>query len=74
MSDGSAAVIDVVVNGEPSRLEAGLTLTTWLQSVGRDARTVAIELNGEIAPRATFDGTPIRDGDRLEVVGFVQGG
>lgn len=64
----------MVVNGEPTRLDAGLTLSAWLESVGRDARTVAIELNGEIAPRTTFRETPIRDGDRLEVVAFVQGG
>ncbi|MEM1176832.1 MAG: sulfur carrier protein ThiS [Acidobacteriota bacterium] len=67
-------MIETVVNGERTELESELTLAAWLEAKGRDARTVAIELNGDIVPRARFGETTIRHGDRLEVVAFVQGG
>lgn len=67
-------MLEVVINGETVSLDAGLSLGTWLQSIGRDPRTVAIERNGAIVPRADYDGTPIEAGDRLEIVHFVQGG
>ncbi|HEV7516205.1 MAG TPA: sulfur carrier protein ThiS, partial [Thermoanaerobaculia bacterium] len=37
-------------------------------------RTVAVELNGDILPRDEYGARPLRAGDRLEVVHFVQGG
>jgi sulfur carrier protein len=35
---------------------------------------VAVELNGEIVPRAHWVETIVEEGDRLEVVHFVGGG
>ena len=66
--------VDVVVNGETTSLAAGLTLASWLESIGRDPRTVAIEYNGRIVPRGDYGDIAIEAGDRLEVVHFVQGG
>jgi thiamine biosynthesis protein ThiS len=45
-----------------------------LAELGRHPRTVAVERNGAILPRERYDGTRLEAGDRLEVVGFVQGG
>jgi thiamine biosynthesis protein ThiS len=42
--------------------------------LGRDPRTVAVERNGDLVPRARFAETRLGTGDRLEVVHFVQGG
>lgn len=67
-------MIDVVVNGEPQRLKADLSLASWLESIDRDPRVVAIEHNGEIVPRSSFSAVRLENGDRLEVVQFVQGG
>lgn len=66
--------IQIWVNGEATAAAAGLTLATWLEGLGRDPRTVAIERNGVLVPRARFADTPLDDGDRLELVQFVQGG
>ena len=38
------------------------------------ADRVAVELNGELAPRAAWAATAVRSGDKLEVVHFVGGG
>lgn len=69
-----ATTISFTVNGEPAEAPAGLTLAGWLELLGRDPRTVAIERNGRLAPRATFGQVPLEAGDRLELVQFVQGG
>lgn len=52
----------------------GATVADLLAELGRHPRTVAVEHNGEILPRERYPGTPLREGDRVEVVGFVQGG
>lgn len=70
--------ISIQVNGKSVELERGdsgsPTVASWLDGLGRDPRTVAIERNGEILPRARYAETPLEPGDRLEVVQFVQGG
>jgi len=39
----------------------------------RDDR-VAVEVNLNIVDRRTFEGMALRDGDRVEVIGFIGGG
>ena len=46
-------------------------LATWL---ALPAYGSAIELNGEVVRRAEHGATPLREGDRLEVVRLVGGG
>lgn len=64
----------IQVNGEPRELAPGTDLASLLEELGRHPRTVAVERNGEIVPRARYADTELLDGDRLEIVGFVQGG
>jgi thiamine biosynthesis protein ThiS len=66
--------LDIVLNGEPHRLPAGASVLDVVAGLGRDPRTVAVERNGAIVRRADYAATPLAAGDRLEVVGFVQGG
>jgi sulfur carrier protein len=35
---------------------------------------VAAAVNGEVVPRRAWPGTPLQDGDQVEVVTAVQGG
>ena len=46
-------------------------LSTWL---GLPAFGTAIELNGAVVRRAEHQATPLREGDRLEIVKLVGGG
>ncbi len=69
-----ALQIEIVVNGEPREVAAGSSVADFLAALGRDPRTVAVEVNGDILPRARYAERPLAAGDRLEVVHFVQGG
>ena len=50
------------------------TLAELLRERGVDPRSVAIEFNGEVLPRTRYSETTLGEGDRIEIVGFVQGG
>jgi len=66
--------LELTVNGEAWRGAAGSSVADLLLQLGLDARLVAVELNGEILPRTERAARELRDGDRVEVVRFVQGG
>ncbi|MFL6261259.1 MAG: sulfur carrier protein ThiS [Thermoanaerobaculia bacterium] len=70
----AVAFLEVVLNGEPHRVPEGATVADLVASLGRHPRTVAVERNGDLVPRARFAETRLDAGDRLEVVHFVQGG
>ena len=64
----------LILNGEPYEIASGSTLLDLVSGLGRDPRTVAVERNGDLVPRASYGETVLASGDRLEVVHFVQGG
>ena len=55
-------------------LESPSRLDQVLQALEMRADRVAVELNGELAPRTQWPETAVRAGDRLEIVHFVGGG
>jgi thiamine biosynthesis protein ThiS len=67
-------MLELILNGEPHRLQEGATVADLVTGLGSDPRTVAVERNGDLVPRARFAGTALAAGDRIEVVRFVQGG
>ena len=62
----------VSLNGEP-RTVAGGTLAEILAECGYDGR-FATAVNETFVPDADRAAQPIRDGDRIEVLGAMQGG
>jgi len=66
--------VSIQLNGEPRRVADGSTVGDLLAELGRHPRAVAVEHNDRILPRQQYDATRLDDGDRVEVVGFVQGG
>ena len=64
----------IVVNGEGRDVSAALTVAGLIDSLGFDARKIAVEHNREIVRRSAFAVTPIEDGDALEIVHFIGGG
>jgi thiamine biosynthesis protein ThiS len=69
-----APAIELRVNGAAHAVDPGATVADLVATLGRDPRTVAVERNGDIVPRARWAATPLAVGDRLEIVQFVQGG
>ncbi|HEV2851749.1 MAG TPA: sulfur carrier protein ThiS [Thermoanaerobaculia bacterium] len=72
--DTAPALLDVLLNGDPYQIAEGATVADLVAGLGRHPRTVAVERNGDLVPRARFAETRLESGDRLEVVHFVQGG
>ncbi len=66
--------MQLTINGETKPFPDSLTLTTLVEHLGLKSDRVAIELNHDIAPRASWPATQLHDGDRLEIVHFVGGG
>lgn len=64
----------VTINGEQRELTAPVSVAELLNSLGLDARKVALERNLEIVPRSDYQGTMVGDGDKLEIVHFIGGG
>ncbi len=63
----------VRINGEETNA-LGKTIAEYLSESGYDTKRVAVELNGDILPKAQYDSTVLHNGDSVEVVSFVGGG
>ena len=69
--------LTLTVNGKERTLDAlgqGTTLAAVLEALSLRADRIAVELNGELAPRTGWAEQTVHAGDRLEVVHFVGGG
>ena len=53
---------------------AGQSVTQYLTENSYDLKRVAVELNGDILPKAQYESTLLQDGDSIEIVSFVGGG
>jgi thiamine biosynthesis protein ThiS len=62
------------INGEQRDFPDGLTVAALVAQLGMKPDRVAVELNLEIVPRASWETTELKNGDKLEVVHFVGGG
>jgi sulfur carrier protein len=67
-------LITVQVNGNAHSCPAQTPLPKILEQLGLNPRLVAVEYNGEILPRQEWQETPLKAGDRLEIVTIVGGG
>lgn len=65
--------MELRVNGERKDSDAE-SLLEMISSMGLEPKRVAVELNGNIVPRAEFGKIKLKDGDSLEIVHFVGGG
>ncbi len=66
--------IQIHVNGQARTWRSGATIADLLQDLDIQTERVAVELNLEILDRAAFGQRPLKDGDRVEILGFIGGG
>jgi sulfur carrier protein len=66
----------VELNGRPAELPAGATVFDAIEAAGAapNGRGVAAAVDGEVVRRGDWTHTPLRDGQKVEVVMAVQGG
>jgi sulfur carrier protein len=61
----------IEVNGERVELEQAATVAAL---IGEQRKGVAVAIDGEVVPRSEWDRTEVAEGQRVEVVGAIQGG
>lgn len=66
----------VVLNGEERALPEGASVSDAVRATGaaEGSRGMAVALDGEVVPRAMWEGTELAEGGRVEVLRAVQGG
>ncbi len=67
--------ISIEVNGRSRRVRGG-SVVELLTELGHDPSSsgIAVALNDEVVRRGAWGETPVGEGDRVEIVGAVQGG
>ena len=66
--------IAIAVNGDSCRVPSGSTVADLVQARGLTPTQVAVEVNQDLVPRDARAETPLREGDRVELVTLVGGG
>jgi sulfur carrier protein len=65
-----------MLNGKEIETALDITVETLLaQSLKTDARDgIAVAVNGEVVPKATWSQRRLQEGDKVEIIRAVQGG
>ena len=66
--------MNLIVNGKTKEIATVSNVAEMVVALGLKADRIAVELNLNIVPRADWEATTVREGDRVEVVQFVGGG
>jgi len=66
--------IKTFINGAMREVATGTTVLELLNGLDIKPQGIAVELNLEIVPKSKYEETPLRDGDRVEIVRMVGGG
>ncbi|WP_116111827.1 sulfur carrier protein ThiS [Austwickia chelonae] len=64
----------IVVNGESRPWQSDWSLASLVEGEGYRQERIAVEVNGLIIPKVSFDEYVLAEGDRVEIVHFVGGG
>jgi sulfur carrier protein len=66
--------MNVTLNGVATDMEDGTTLADVVANELRSDKGVAAAVDGEVAPKTTWSGLILRDGQAIELLTAVQGG
>jgi sulfur carrier protein len=72
MADSTPTTI--TLNGDPYAIDGDLRLSALLERLNMRKGRVAVEINREIVPKASYPATIIKPGDSVEIINFVGGG
>ena len=66
----------IELNGERIELRAHVSVAELIERAGAggERRGVAVAVDGEVVPRSAWQETLVSDGQKVEVVGAIQGG
>jgi thiamine biosynthesis protein ThiS len=66
--------MQITVNGNSMDVEDGLSIDGLLARLNVKREFTAVAVNREVASRASYARTPLREGDRVEIVHPMGGG
>jgi len=66
--------VTITVNGEQQQIDEAATLLALLERHGVPSVGSAVALNDDVVPRGRHAATPLREGDRVEIIVAVAGG
>ncbi len=64
----------IIVNGQPERADAEVTIAALIAAHNLEPLRVAVEVNEQLVRRRDFEQTQLQADDRVEIVTFVGGG
>ncbi|AVX20100.1 MULTISPECIES: sulfur carrier protein ThiS [Carboxydocella] len=67
-------MVEILLNGQPTSIEAGTTIAALLASKNLNPQLVVVEVNREIIDRNRFAEVALNPGDQVEIVKFLGGG
>lgn len=65
--------MQIRLNGEAREISAA-TLSALITELELTGKRIAVELNGEIAPRSQHESITLKSGDHIEIVHAIGGG
>jgi thiamine biosynthesis protein ThiS len=66
--------MEIIVNGEQKKVEAGTSVEGYLTGLDLNLETVVIECDGDILKREEYPLRILQEGCVLEVIRFIGGG
>ena len=64
----------IILNGNSKELPNPYSVLDLLQELHLAEKRLAVELNGEIVPRSTFEEKALKENDKVEIVHAIGGG
>jgi sulfur carrier protein len=68
------SALAIRLNGEPREVAAGSTLAQLVDALGLAGRKIAVAVNRDVVPRASYAARVLQAGDRVEILEAVGGG
>jgi len=66
-------MINLILNGKPQSV-TGPRLSDLIKEQGLEGRKIAVERNGAIVKRDSYENVSLAEGDIIEILQFVGGG
>ena len=66
--------MQIYLNGEEKQIPVELDMAGLIKLLELTDQRIAVEVNGELVPRSTFSGHPLKADDQVEIIHAVGGG
>lgn len=66
--------MQIQVNGKPTDIKGEITISALLSALDIEPEQVAVEIDRNVVPRASWDEQRVHEGASIEIVRFVGGG